>query len=136
MDEQLKQLSIQYINSVEEICLIMLSGLKINSKKELLRYGLKKQIGEFYFNGEHKYMFHGIGCKLSNDNIIIDWDFGIGDMWCCIDPWKLQCYLKENKKVSNVYEIKYIQKEYDKAVGDGEMIKKGGLYYFVFKSSR
>lgn len=132
MDQILRKLSEEYINVVEQTCTLMLQGFNLSTRTELLKYGFENQVGEFYLNGKNSYMFHGIGCEFKNDRVKIDWDFGVNNKWCGIDPWKIYFYLKDNStRNKKVFDVKYIKKEYDEAVETGEMVKRDGLYYFA-----
>lgn len=131
MNKELELLTKEYVEKVNEVCLFMLKGLKLNSKEEVYRFRVQNQMGQFYLDGINKYMFHGIGCEFSNKNIKIDWDFGYDDRWCSIDPWKFYYYIKENhKEISKYYDLKLITAEYDEAANNGEMIKRYDRYYF------
>ncbi|MEI6101257.1 MAG: hypothetical protein WCP73_05395 [Eubacteriales bacterium] len=89
---KLEQLANEYLNDVNKICSIMLKGLNLSSKEELIKYREVQSNGEFYQDGNNRFTFHGRGCRFSNNSLKIDWDFGYADIWCGIDPWKLAYY--------------------------------------------
>lgn len=131
MDKKLIRISLEYIDEVKRVCLFMLKGLKLASKEDLLRHRTKYPFGEFELNGNNKYIFHGRGCKFSNSNLVLDWDFGVGDNWCGLNPWKLADYIQEhNISISNFNEGERIKEEFEQAVIENEMKKKYDLYYF------
>lgn len=124
---ELEKLAQKYINDVNRVCKMMLQAFNLTSKEELIKY---RSSGEFYSNGgDNRYAFHGRGCRFSNNELEIDWDFGYGDNWCGLDPWKLFYYIENNKFVhdfSDGYQIKEI---FDDFVVNGKMVQKYDLYY-------
>lgn len=127
---ELEQLVKEYISDVNRACDIMLSSLKLGSKEDLIKYRQNHSSGEFYLNGNNEYTFHGRGCRFSNNDLCIDWDFGYGDNWCGIEPWKLACYIKDNKIINEPYDGAKIKEIFDELIIKGKMIKKYDLYYF------
>jgi hypothetical protein len=125
---ELELLTQKYINDVDKVCQIILQEFNVNSKEELINH---RVIGEFYFSSDNKYIFHGRGCKFSSDELEIDWDFGYGDIWCGLDPWKLFYYVKDNKIDNGYSDGCQIKEAFDKLVAKGKMIKKYELYYFI-----
>ena len=126
----IERLAKDYISDVDKVYTIMIQGLKLKSKKELIKYREVQGKGEFYLNGNNRYTFHGSGCRFSNNKLKIDWDFGYGDVLCGIDPWKLFYYIKDNR-ITNEFNDGYQIKElFDELVINGILIKKNNLYYF------
>ena len=79
MNNKLKQLAQNYINDVNTACFIMLKGLNLNTKEDLIKYRQMQSSGSFFLNGDNKYTFHGRGCRFKNNELEIDWDFGYDD---------------------------------------------------------
>jgi hypothetical protein len=132
MNDELKSIADEYTENVKKVCLLMLKAFNLRSKGDLLKYRALHQIGEFELNGNNKYFFHGRGCLFSNQDIKIDWDFGYGSRWCGLDPWFIANYIKDNLKNSSEFsDGNKIQKEFEQAVTNGEMIKKYGMFYFT-----
>ena len=110
----------------------MLAGFGISTRQQLMELRQYNQTGEFEYKGKQQFFFHGRGCRLINSQIEIDWDFGIEDNWCGIDPWKLYYYIKKNNKpYSKFSNPEDIENELIKACDCGEMKKAVGLYYFA-----
>ena len=126
----LKQLVLDYSVDVDTVCHIMLEGLNITTKEELIAYREQQPMGEFYLDGENKYVFHGRGCRFTNDEFEIDWDFGDGELWCGLDPWKIAYYISSIAKESEWCDGAKIKNAFDNMVKDGLMYMKYGLYYF------
>lgn len=133
MNNDIRALLIEYIETVNTVCLLLLKMFNLSSKEDLYKYRRNHQVGEFCLNGKNQYMFHGIGCRFWNDKLNIDWDFGHGDEWCGIDPYKFYHFIKDNNKLphnKDYLNINFIIKELEKAVDKKEMIKKDERYYF------
>ncbi len=91
MNDKLKSLAKEYTDKVESLCILMLEGLNLRTKKDWFNYRQSHYDMEYNINGI-KYIFHGSGCRVLNkDGNVIDWDFRFlfGSRWCGIDPWKL-----------------------------------------------
>ena len=131
-NDQLRRLAEEYINDVNKIGILMLERLGFKSRSELLKHGHTQWKGEFKLNGKNNmYCFHGRGCRFSNDELEIDWDFGYEDnIWCGLDPWKLFYYMRDNKKSNEFRDGDQIKKTFEELVSKGKMIKKYGLYYY------
>lgn len=127
----LETLAKEYISDVEKVCLLMLKGLNLASKCELIQYRTQHGMGGFYFNGINQYKFHGRGCYFTNDTITIDWDFGYDERWCGLDPWKLFSYIQSNKRSNPFHESRQIKEMFNNLVSDGKMVVKYGLYYYL-----
>ena len=132
MDKNLIAISNEYISEVTKICLLMLKSFNLTSKEDMIKYRVNKPIGNFYLNGENRYQFHGRGCKFSNNEINIDWDFGFDDHWCGLNPWLLADYINTtNKSIIENCTGDKIKVEFEEAIKNGEMMKKYDLYYFI-----
>jgi hypothetical protein len=92
-----------------------------------------EQVG--MLGGEHKYFFHGVGCKvhISKKNII-DFDYGANGRIDGFDEWRLCGFINSRqKKYSNIKESD-IKVWFQEAI-DSKEIKKtesreyGNLYY-------
>lgn len=130
MEEKLKIIINEYMESVNEVCINLLKGLNLKSKEEFWKYKQTHWGTEFEVNGI-KYIFHGKGCSATNDEMFIDWDFGYGSRWCGINPWILASMLEHNKDAHvEYYDSKRIKEECEQAVSNGEMYQKYDLYYF------
>ena len=129
MEKELASAIKQYRIKVDEVCILMLRGLGVNTKEQLVNYS--KQLGEFELEGTNHYFFHGIGCRFWNSTIKIDWDFGEGGQWCCIDPWKLYCFIKDNSVLETELSLEQIKIGLEKAVDNKEFVKKWDRYYFL-----
>ncbi|SCW83746.1 hypothetical protein SAMN04487970_106224 [Paenibacillus tianmuensis] len=131
MNEELEILLKQYINDVNAVCALMLNGLGLSSKEELRTFRAKCPSGEFYLDGMNYYTFHGRGCRFSNKDIEIDWDFGFGDKWCGINPMLFYSYIRDNNKSTVPYRAITIINECEDMEQKGKMIKKYDLYYLL-----
>lgn len=130
MEEKLRIIINEYIESVNDVCIHLLKGLSLKSKEEFWKYKETHWGTEFEVNGI-KYILHGKGCIATNDEMFIDWDFGYGSRWCGINPWILASMLEHNKDAHvEYYDSKRIKDECEQAVSNGEMYKKYDLYYF------
>ena len=131
MNDELIRFSKEYINDVNNVCQMMLEVYNLSSREELLvNHRVRQGKGEFYLNGKkHDYAFHGRGCRFSNDELKIDWDFGYGDIWCGIDPWKLAKYIRDNKNDNRWNDGNKIKEVFDDLVSKGKMEKKYYRYY-------
>lgn len=134
MDNEFKLLAKEYTDKVESLCLLMLEGLNLRTKKDWFNYQKSHYDMEYNING-FKYIFHGRGCRASTkDGDVIDWDFGFlfGSRWCGIDPWKLANYIKWNhKNLIDFHDGSVIKKQFEQAVISGEMLEKHYLYFFT-----
>lgn len=132
IDTTLEILAREYVQRVEEVGSLMLVGLELDSRRELLvTHRMKHGMGEFHLDGINKYCFHGRGCRFENDNLKIDWDFGYDERWCGISPWMLFKYIRDNKSINEFCDGDQIKKVFDSWVADKKMMIKYGLYYFV-----
>jgi len=135
MNEELKSMAKEYIDKVNNVCLLLLKGLNLKAKEDLWKYRETHHDLEIYI-GDGKYTYHGRGCKFSNKDFTIDWDFGYGSRWCGIEHWKLAYYIKENyKELIEFHDGFNIQKEFEQCIISGEVVKKYGLYYFKIPDS-
>jgi len=132
MTTKLEKFAAEYINTVDQICNMMLQVYSLNSKDELIKNHRPVQAeGAFYLNGKNNnYTFHGRGCRFSNDDFEIDWDFGYEELWCGLDPWKLFYYIKENRNPNLFNNGNQIEEKFNEWVVNGKMTKQHGLYYF------
>ena len=121
----------EYIKDVNKVCLMMLQGYNLGTKEDLVKHREVHPQGEFHLNGSNKYTFHGRGCRFSNGNIEIDWDFGYGDVWCGLDPWKLACYIRDIKDNREWTDGNKVKEVFEELVSKGEMEKLYDLYYFT-----
>ena len=129
--DQLKKIAQEYIDDVNKVCNMMYQAYNLNTREELLNLRRIQGQGEFFINGKNTYCFHGRGCRFSNDGLKIDWDFGYGDIWCGLEPWKLAHYIRDNKNDSEWSDGNKIRKVFDELVANGKMKEKFGLYYFI-----
>ena len=120
-----------YISDVYAVCQVMLRGLDLDSKRELIKHREVQSKGEFDLDGVNTYSFHGRGCRFSNNDIKIDWDFGYDENWCGLDPWKLAYYIKDNKNDSEWEDGAHVKKTFDDLVINGRMERRHDLYYFT-----
>lgn len=131
MNDKFELVTKEYIEKVNTVCFNLVEGLNLKTKAELWEYRKTHHEMEFIINGV-KYMFHGRGCRASNEEFFLDWDFGYGSRWCGIEPWLLARTLKENKSSCiEYYDGNRIKEECEQAVLNSEMIKQYDLYYFI-----
>jgi hypothetical protein len=128
---KLEQLANEYIDDVNRACSVMLEGLNLKSKEEMLKHRNVQGRGEFYIKGVNRYTFHGRGCRFSSNNLEIDWDFGYDNIWCGLDPWKLFYYIRDNKTVNEFKDGDQIKEAFDELITKRKMIKKFDLYYLL-----
>jgi hypothetical protein len=132
VNNDIKILLNEYIETVNNVCILLLKAFYLKSKEDLYKYRICHQAGEFYLDGKNEYVFHGRGCRFKNDNIIIDWDFGYDDEWCRIDPYKFYNFIIDNNKITfEKISIKYLLNEFANALAQKELIKKYDLYYIT-----
>ena len=120
-----------YISDVYAVCQMMLRGLDLGSKNDLIKHREAQSKGEFYLDGVNIYNFHGRGCRFSNNDIKIDWDFGCDENWCGLDPWKLAYYIRDNKRDCEWEDGNRVKKGFDDLVIKGRMKKRYDLYYLT-----
>ena len=81
--------------------------------------------------GSNIYRLHGRGCFFFGEELFLDWDFGCRTRWCGIDPYMIGMTLKENKsRHVEYFDGVKLKEACEKAVQDGEMIEKKGLYHY------
>ena len=131
INNNLEQLAKEYINDVNKVCQMILQAYNLKSREELIKHREAQPTGEFYLNGNNSYTFHGRGCRFSNNELEIDWDFGYGENWCGIDPWKLAYYIRENKTTETLYDGNKIKEELENLITKSKFIKKFDLYYLA-----
>ncbi len=121
---------VDYIYELNNIKLIILKGLNLNSKEDFIKYRTSNPEGEFFLNGKNTYAFHGRGCTFTNSDITIDWDFGYNVEWCGINPRAFSKYIVDyNNDISELYDINKIIYVFEKWIIQGVMCKKYELYY-------
>jgi len=132
MEKSLVELFREYIEAVNAIKPIMFQDFQVQSKEELIEKRLPYTKGDFKILGGNEYNFHGRGCRLSNKDFMIDWDFGRGELWCGINPG-LFCYYLETEygKKCSASLHEEVEDKLKRLVDDGIMIKYEGLYYFI-----
>lgn len=131
MEKELYEIIRKYVQSVQCACVIMRRGLELSEFNDLKRYWIKNgQIGEFVI-GKRKYtfFFHGCGCRLTVDGRSLDWEFGMDEGQCRIDPWKLWRYIcdfygEEERK----YTEEVIKRSFEDAVAQGRTRKIGSFF--------
>lgn len=127
MDEQLEICIREYFLNIEKICIYLLKELNIHNKMELMKY--RYTLNKWEFNvGEIQLCFHGRGCIAKYNENFYDWDFGYGSRWCGVNPILLETTMKKNG--INFWDCKQIKEQCEKAVDEGRMYEKYGLYYF------
>lgn len=135
MEEQLRLVIEGYLDEVNRLCYQLLKGLNLKTKTDLWEYRRIYNEVQIVVEGV-QYIFHGKGCRASNEKYFIDWDFGYGSRWCGVEPWLLARTLKQNKdNYTEYYDGNKIKEECEKAVLQGIMIKKYELYYFAIPIS-
>ncbi len=131
IEEKLRNVMIEYIKNVEEICIKLLKGLDLKVKVDFWEYRRKHCRPEYEVNGI-RYILHGRGCWAIGEDIYLDWDFGYGSRWCGIDPWLLARTLERNKcNYTEYYDGNLIKRQCEQAVLDGIMYQKYDMYYFT-----
>lgn len=133
MNDKLNKLLKEYIMIVNQVCELMLEDLGVSSKEQLREVRGAYVAGKLKSKSGRKYLFHGRGCRYSDENVKIDWEFGYDKLWCGLDPWKFIDYLKDNnkKEYSQYNDGKQIQNIFNEMIIQKKMVKKQGLYYFV-----
>lgn len=128
MDEQLEVCIREYILNIEKIGIYILKELNLRNKFDLMRY--KCAIKKWEFNvGEVQLCFHGRGCIAKINEKYYDWDFGYGSRWCGVDPFLLESTMKKNGIAC--WDGMQIKEQCNRAVDEGKMYNKYGLYYFT-----
>lgn len=135
MEEELKSIIKQYIEDVNYVCSQLLDGLNLNTKADFWEYRQPHHQIEYEVGGT-RYILHGRGCAAISDERFLDWNFGYGSRWCGIDPWLLARTLERSgNKRAAYYDSSRIEAECLRAVADGEMYEKYGLYYITIPDS-
>lgn len=133
MENELKDILHNYIDQVTRLCRNLLEGLELRNKEELIKYLYmgKERVWELKINNV-LYKFHGGGCNAYYGINRIQWDFGRRSHWCCIDPWFVSQFIKDNQNNFLVsLEGDYIKLQCEKAVKEKEMYLENGRYYFT-----
>ena len=131
INDNLEQLAKEYVNDVNRACDMMLEGIKLSSKENLIKLRLIQPSGEFYLDGNNRYTFHGRGCRFLREDLNIDWDFGCENICEGIDPWKLAYYIRDNKNFNTLYDGNSVKEVLEELIAEGKMVKKFDLYYFT-----
>ena len=133
MDEILKQLTIEYLEAVEDRCSLLFQALNVKNKFELdpIMRQCQEPRKEFFVNGKrYEAYLHGRGCNVFDGQINIDWDFdavGYG-----INPHLLSYYIEQSApELNKLYPEARIKDEFEKALTTGELVKRCFLYYYV-----
>lgn len=136
MDKQAKLVIDTYIDNVNSVCHNLLEGinsienLQLKTKWDFFEYVHASHKMDFDVNGIH-YELHGRGCFAFCDELFLDWDFGYRSRWCGIDPWMLGMTLKKNEsQYIEYYDGKLLKEICQRAVIEGEMFEKNGLYHY------
>lgn len=134
MDNNIIKLIEQYIELANKIATQMMLDFNVSNKQEFIKRKSLYLSGEMSVLNVDKYIFHGRGCRYIDNNgkLIIDWDFGYGDLWVGVNTGLFQKYLKDNNFLdSSICTYEYIKNELDKLVGEGILYIKYGLYYLA-----
>lgn len=136
MDNKVKAIFDDYIASVNEVCCRLLNGineqekLKLRTKWDFFEYRSITRKMEFDINGII-YRLHGNGCFAFSDELFLNWNFGYRSRWCGIEPWIVGMTLKKNNSDHiEYYDGELLKKACEKALQDGEMFEKNGLYHY------
>ncbi|MCI8271283.1 MAG: hypothetical protein HFG16_03110 [Erysipelotrichaceae bacterium] len=133
MDATLIDLLNEYVEESNKMANKMLLDFNVASKKDFLE---KKSLfleGKVTIKSINKYIFHGRGCRVTNQqgDVLIDWNFGYDENWVGIDPWLFIQYLQVRKSVeAESYSYDIVKRKCEEMVAEGKMYKKYGLYYF------
>ncbi len=136
MDREFELAVCKYYDIVKEKCKTLIDHINknnnanLNNKYDLLTYLRKSKIIEYQY-GRYKYIFHGCGCTVfEDDNIIADWDFGYRSWWCGIDAYKMSLTLKNNKYLNSMfYDIELISNFCNTYIVNNELVLYKNQYY-------
>lgn len=126
----------EYYSIVEDNCKRLIGAIErdkeqlIVNKFDLFDF-LHKDAGNELWVDNYRYYFHGSGCTVTQNNIIIaDWDFGFRSWWCGIDPFKMAKTLKQNlSKYQKYYESSFIKEKCEQYLAKEEIFLYKGQYY-------
>lgn len=136
MDKDFELAVCKYYEIVKEKCESLIKHIKLYSnitllnKFELFSYLRRNKISNYQCDG-YSYYFHGCGCTVFFDEIIIaDWDFGFRSLWCGIDAYKMSLTLKNNNYSNKIfYDSSFIRELCEKYTLQGELILYKNQYY-------
>lgn len=144
MDERIYKITKEYFDEAESVKTILLSGLGLNSKEELICFKGRMPTGTFYLQDYTKndFYFHGRGLRFHRENmpssknhikeLDIDMEIGYGDFWCGISYWMLYKYIEQYyPELAVEFNDNRIKEELEKGVQQNKLYKKYDLYYFV-----
>ncbi len=136
IDNKIKLIIDEYILNVNEVCHKLMEGinkqenLNLKTKFDFFEYRSRACKMEFDLN-DNKYRLHGRGCFYFSDDLFLNWDFGYRSRWCGINPFILGMTLNKNKSnYTEYYDGKLIKEACEKALVEGEMFEKNGLYHY------
>jgi hypothetical protein len=152
MNEPLIPLINDYLAYTARGCELLRSVLGIEgniieawlSRNELLRKHLCDESpqqpaipGRGVLDSERKivYQFHGLGCRVKFERIVVDFDFGPGGRHDGFDAWRLHQFAQSWKRYRALADIDEIQRELDSMEQKGEIVRLNRsltrhLYFF------
>lgn len=136
MDKDFELAVCKYYEIVKEKCESLINYIKLQNnstimnKFELLLYLRNNKISNYQYD-IYNYIFHGGGCTVFLDDIIIaDWDFGYRSLWCGIDAYKMSLTLKNNNYTNpSFYDINTIRELCEKYTAQGDLFLYKNQYY-------
>jgi len=139
MQEELVAIVRDYVCKTEDVVSLLLQGLSLKTKEDLLSFRSRMPQGVFYLNQmKHTFTFHGIGCRFESEYLPsvpvserIEKPLNIDMEMSGIDSWKVYQFI-ENYYPSLKGELsaKIIKEEFERWVNEKIMYKKHDLYYF------
>jgi len=126
----------KYYDIVKEKCESLINHIYLRNDKtlrdkyELFSYLRNNKISNYQYDGIN-YIFHGCGCTVFSDDIVIaDWDFGYRSLWCGIDAYKMALTLKNNAYInSSFYEANFISDLCKTYTEQGDLVLYKNQYY-------
>ena len=145
MNEIIYKIAKEYFYRTEVVKDILLDGLMLKSKEDLLKFRARMPAGTFYTNHmKNEFCFHGRGLRFKRSNyntpqdkqpleeFEIDMELGNGDYLCGIACWMLYRYIEQHYYELTIdFNEAKIKEELEKGVQQNKLYKKYDLYYFV-----
>lgn len=130
----------EYYSIVEDKCNKLISAIErdkdqiIVNKFDLFDLMHRDERSEMWVDS-YKYFFHGAGCTVTQDDVIIaDWDFGFRSWWCGIDPFKMAITLEHNfSNYKNYYDGSFIKEKCEEYLAEEVFFYKGQYYIDLVK---
>ena len=95
------------------------------------------QTGYCGINNSIRYFYHGIGCKVETQNLLIDWDYGFDGRVDGFDLWRLQTFAEDSTndfpelRDKAILEFVYREAIDQKFIHQPFLQKQDSLFYLI-----